>query len=38
MNVLIVSAGYSLFDAKDEMNSYLAFLSEEHLSSLRCLT
>jgi len=33
MKVLIVSAGYSLFDAKGQLNSYLAFLTEEHLSS-----
>ena len=31
MNSLIVSAGYSIFDAKGQLNSYLAYLTERIL-------
>lgn len=33
MNILIVSAGYSIFDAKGQLNSYLAFLTERNLAA-----
>jgi len=32
MNILIVTAGYSLFDAKGQLNGYLAYLTEKNLS------
>lgn len=32
MNVLIVTAGYSIFDAKGQLNGYLAHLTENNLS------
>jgi modulator of drug activity B len=31
-NILIVTAGYSIFDAKGQLNSFLAYLTEETLS------
>ena len=31
-NILIVTAGYSIFDAKGQLNSFLAYLTEEILS------
>jgi len=33
MNVLIVSAGYSIFDAKGQLNAYLAHLTGKSLSA-----
>jgi len=33
MNILIVTAGYSLFDAKGQLNSFLAYLTEKNLGS-----
>ena len=33
MNVLIVTAGHSLFDAKGQLNSYLAYLTENYLGN-----
>ena len=32
MKVLVVTAGYSLFDAKGQLNSYLAYLTERNLT------
>ena len=32
MKILIVSAGYSIFDAKGQLNSFLSYLSEKKLS------
>ncbi|MDP0588858.1 MAG: NAD(P)H-dependent oxidoreductase [Candidatus Endonucleobacter bathymodioli] len=32
MKTLIVTAGYSLFDAKGQLNSYLAYLTEKNLA------
>ena len=32
MKILIVSAGYSIFDAKGQLNSFLSYLSEKNLS------
>ncbi len=32
MKTLIVTAGYSLFDAKGHLNGYLAYLTEKHLT------
>jgi len=32
MNILIVTAGYSIFDAKGQLNSFLAFLTERNLT------
>ena len=32
MNILIVTAGYSIFDAKGQLNSFLAYLTEKNLS------
>lgn len=32
-NVLIVTAGYSIFDAKGQLNGFLAYLSEKRLSA-----
>lgn len=32
MKILIVSAGYSIFDAKGQLNSLLSYLSEKNLS------
>lgn len=29
MNALIVTAGYSIFDAKGQLNSFLAYLTEK---------
>ncbi|WP_374972464.1 NAD(P)H-dependent oxidoreductase [Spongiibacter marinus] len=34
MKILVVTAGYSIFDAKGQLNSYLGFLTEDKLSSL----
>ncbi|NRA71909.1 MAG: NAD(P)H-dependent oxidoreductase [Gammaproteobacteria bacterium] len=31
MNVLIITAGYSIFDAKGHLNSFLAYLTEKNL-------
>ena len=33
MNILLVTAGYSIFDAKGQLNGFLAYLSEKHLSA-----
>ena len=33
MNVLIVTAGYSIFDAKGQLNGFLAYLTEKNLSA-----
>ena len=33
MKVLIVSAGYKLFDAKGQLNGYITYLTEQHLKS-----
>jgi len=33
MKTLIVTAGYSLFDAKGQLNSYLAYLTERQLTA-----
>lgn len=33
MKVLVVSAGYSIFDAKGQLNSYLTFLADRNLTS-----
>ena len=32
MKILLVTAGYSLFDAKGQLNSFLAYLTEKNLS------
>jgi modulator of drug activity B len=32
MKILIVTAGYSIFDAKGQLNSFLAHLTEKHLT------
>lgn len=32
MNILIVTAGYSIFDAKGQLNSFLAYLTEKYLT------
>ncbi len=32
MKTLLVTAGYSIFDAKGQLNSYLAYLTESHLT------
>lgn len=32
MKILIVTAGYSIFDAKGQLNGYLAYLTEQKLS------
>ncbi len=32
MNILLVTAGYSIFDAKGQLNGFLAYLTEKHLS------
>ena len=32
MNILLVTAGYSLFDAKGQLNSFLSYLTEKNLS------
>ncbi len=32
MNILIVTAGYSIFDAKGQLNAHLAYLTEKNLS------
>jgi len=32
MNILIVTAGYSIFDAKGQLNSFLAYLTEKNLA------
>jgi len=32
MKILVVTAGYSLFDAKGQLNSYLAYLTEKTLT------
>ena len=32
MNILVVTAGYSMFDAKGQLNSFLAYLTEKKLS------
>lgn len=34
MKVLIVSAGYRIFDAKGQLNGYLAYLTESYLSGV----
>jgi len=31
MNILVVTAGYSIFDAKGQLNGFLAFLTEKTL-------
>jgi modulator of drug activity B len=33
MNILIVTAGYSIFDAKGQLNSFLAYLTEKNLTN-----
>jgi len=33
MKILLVTAGYSLFDAKGQLNSFLAYLTEENLTN-----
>lgn len=33
MKVLVVTAGYSIFDAKGQLNSFLAYLTEKNLTS-----
>jgi len=33
--ILIVTAGYSIFDAKGQLNSFLAYLTETNLKDLR---
>jgi modulator of drug activity B len=32
MNTLVVTAGYSIFDAKGQLNGYLAYLTEKNLT------
>ena len=32
MNILLVTAGYSIFDAKGQLNGFLAYLTEQNLS------
>jgi len=32
MNILVVTAGYSIFDAKGQLNSFLAYLTEKNLA------
>jgi modulator of drug activity B len=32
MNILLITAGYSIFDAKGQLNSYLAYLTEQDLT------
>ena len=32
MNILVVTAGYSIFDAKGQLNSFLAYLTEKNLT------
>ncbi len=32
MNILIITAGYSIFDAKGQLNSFLAYLTEKNLT------
>ncbi len=33
MNILIVTAGYSIFDAKGQLNGFLAYLTDKDLSA-----
>jgi len=33
MNILVVTAGYSIFDAKGQLNGFLAYLTEKNLSN-----
>jgi len=33
MNILLVTAGYSIFDAKGQLNSFLAYLTERELTA-----
>ncbi|CAH0991234.1 NADPH:quinone oxidoreductase MdaB [Sinobacterium norvegicum] len=33
MKILIVAAGYSIFDAKGQLNGYLAYLTEQNLAA-----
>ena len=33
MNILLVTAGYSIFDAKGQLNGYLAYLTENNLTT-----
>ena len=33
MNILLVTAGYSIFDAKGQLNSFLAYLTESELTA-----
>ena len=33
MKILIVTAGYSIFDAKGQLNGFLAYLTEKNLSA-----
>lgn len=33
MNTLIVTAGYSIFDAKGQLNGFLAHMTEKNLSA-----
>ncbi len=33
MNILIITAGYSIFDAKGRLNSFLAYLTEKNLTN-----
>ncbi|WP_201341783.1 hypothetical protein [Abyssogena phaseoliformis symbiont] len=32
MKILLVTAGYSIFDAKGQLNGYLSYLTNNHLS------
>jgi len=32
INILVVTAGHSIFDAKGELGSFLAFLTEKNLT------
>jgi modulator of drug activity B len=33
MNILVVTAGYSIFDAKGQLNGFLAYLTEKNLTN-----
>ncbi|WP_201340312.1 hypothetical protein [Isorropodon fossajaponicum symbiont] len=32
MKILLVTAGYSIFDAKRQLNGFLSYLTDNHLS------
>lgn len=32
MKILLITAGYSIFDAKGQLNSFIAYLTEKNLT------